>query len=302
MAVSALVAAAAAVGALVATRGTTNNRATVPSVSGKGLASAETTLAADGFRWTVVHLHRGRPGAHPGRVLGQQPPPNVRAARGSTVRLSVWLTLTDGPKVRVPDLVNMVEWQAQNAVVDRGLTSVVRGPPHQGSTYQFWKIVSQSPVPGTSLPVGSGRVTITMQEPPAIQVTARIPTSACAFVRASGIHVVAAFVITSAELRRPPIADGGPLSRQAPGSEWRLCYVRGRNVAPSYGGPPLLGGPGTRRGVRPPPLPAGPQRAIYIYYRGGSIAEVVGMSSFRFDAVEGSLPAQRFPWLSEASV
>ncbi len=301
MALSALVAAAAVVGALVAVGGIGSTRATVPSVSGEGLASAEATLAADGFHWTVVHLHRGRPGARPGRVVSQQPSPNVRAARGSTVRLSVWLSLTNGPDVRVPDLVHMVEWQAQNAIADRGLTSTLRGPPRPGSSSQYWRIVSQSPAPGTSLPVGTGRVTITVQAPPAIQVTARIPMAACAFIRTSGVHVVAAYVITSAELRRPPIADGGPLSRQAPGSEWRLCYVTGPNVAPSYGGPPMLVGPGARRGVRPPSLPRGPQRAIYVYYRSGSIAEVVGMASFRFDAVEGSLPAQRFPWLSEAS-
>ena len=300
----ALVAMALAAGVLIAVLMTGTVQSTVPSVSGKALASAEETLAADGFRWTVVHLDRGSPGAHrPGTVLSQRPSPNAQATRGSIVYLTVWLTLTNGPDVKVPDLVSTIEWQAYNAVVDRGLTAIVRGPPHRSSSsYQYWTIVSQSPAPGTLLPIGSGRVTITMKEPPAVQVTARIPTDECSFVRAPGVHLIAAFVITSAQLRRPPISDGGPLSRQSSGSEWRLCYVTGPNVDRGIGGPPSPIGPGARRKMSPPPPPAGPQRAIYIYYRSGSIAEVVGVSTIRFVAVEGTQPAQKFPWLSEASV
>jgi hypothetical protein len=293
---------ALAAGALVAVLVTGGNQTAVPSVAGKPLATAEATLASDGFRWAVVHLDRGisveRP---PGIVLRQTPAPNAHAASGSIVHLSVWLTLTNGPNVKVPNLARLDEWQAYNAVVDRGLTAIVRGPPRgRSSSYQFWTIVSQSPAPGTSLPIGLGRVTLTMQEPPAVQVLARIPAAECAFVRGPGVHLIAAFVITSAQLRRPPITDGGPLGRQAPGSEWRMCYVAGRNVDPSFGGPTPLVLPGRRHEVFPPPTPSGPRRAVNIYYRGGSIAEVVGMTTFRFVAVEGNQPAWRYPWLSEA--
>ena len=300
--VAAIASVALAIGLIVVVVSGGSRQATIPAVSGRSLASAEATLAAQGFRWKVVHLDRGDPGVHPGTVLMQQPLPRTSAASGSTVQLNVWLAMNDGPNIATPDLVGMVQWEAYNAIVDRGLTAEVLGPRRHGSNYQYWPIVSQSPKPGTALPVGSGRVTITMKEPAAIQVTAQIPTTECAFLQAPGVRVLAAYVITSEQLRRAPISDGGPLSRQAPGSEWRVCYATGRNVDPAIGGPPPLIYPGARHRVIPSPPPSGPRKAIYVYYRSGSLAEVVGLPSFRFVAVEGIDPAQQFPWLSEASV
>ena len=299
--VASFVSVALAIGVLVAVLSEGSGKE-VPAVTGRSLASAEATLAAQGFGWKVVHLDRG-PGSRPGTVLLQQPLPRTNAASGSTVQLNVWLATGNGPDVATPDLVGRVQWEAYNAIVDRGLSAVALGPRHHGSSYQYWTIVSQSPKPGTELPVGSGHVTITMEAPAAVQVTAQIPTTECAFLQAPGVRVLAAYVITSAQLRRAPISDGGPLSRQAPGSEWRVCYATGRNVDPAIGGPaPLVYPGGAARRVIPSPPPSGPRKAIYVYYRSGSLAEVVGLPSFRFVAVEGFRPAQQFPWLSEASV
>ena len=301
--VAVVASAALAIGVIVAVSGR-SRQATVPAVLGRSLAAAEATLAAQGFRWKVVHLDRVNPGTtRPGTVLMQQPLPRTNAASGSTVQLNVWLAIGNGPDVATPDLVGRVQWEAYNAIVDRGLSAVLLGPRHHGSNYQYWTIVSQSPKPGTELPVGSGHVTITMEAPAAVQVTAQIPSTECAFVQAPGVRVLAAYVITSAQLKRAPISDGGPLSRQAPGSEWRVCYATGRNVDPAIGGPPPLVYPGgAARRVIPSPPPSGPRKAIYVYYRSGSLAEVVGLPSFRFIAIEGIRPAEQFPWLSEASV
>jgi hypothetical protein len=264
--VAAIASAALAISLIVAMLPEGSRQATVPAVSGGSLASAEATLAAQGFRWKFVRLNRGNPGAtHPGTVLTQRPLPRTSAASGSTVRLNVWLAMNDGPDIATPDLVGMVQWEAYNAIVDRGLTVAVLGPRRPGSNYEYWTIVSQSPKPGIELPVGSGRVTITMKEPAAIQVTAQIPTTECAFLQAPGVRVLAAYVITSEQLRRAPISDGGPLSRQAPGSEWRVCYATGRNVDP-IGGAPLIY-PGARHSVALSPPPSGPRKAIYVYYR-----------------------------------
>jgi hypothetical protein len=125
-----------------------------------------------------------------------------------------------------------------------------------------------------------------------VHVTARIPTQECAFEAGQGVHVAAAFVITSAELRKPSMSTGDPLSRQAPGSEWKLCYVTGRNVAPAFA-PIAIHRP------LPSPPPPHLQEAIYIFYRGGSIAEVTGRTdaAFKFIAADGFEPAKRFPWL-----
>jgi PASTA domain len=301
--VAVIASAALAIGLIVVVLPEGYRKATVPAVSGRSLASAEARLAAQGFRWKVEHLDRGSPGAtHPGTVLTQRPLPRTSAASGSTVQLNVWLAMNDGPDIATPDLVGMVQWEAYNAIVDRGLTADVLGPRRPGLNYPYWTIVSQSPRPGTELPVGSGRVTITMKEPAAVQVTAQIPTTECSFLQAPGVRVLAAYVITSEQLRRAPISDTGPLSRQAPGSEWRVCYATGRNVDPAIGGPAPRIYPGASHRVIPSPPPSGPRKAIYVYYRSGSLAEVVGLPSLRFVAVEGTRPAQQFPWLSEASV
>jgi hypothetical protein len=133
-----------------------------------------------------------------------------------------------------------------------------------------------------------------------VYVIARIPTSECAFETGPGVHVDSAFVITSAELRQPSFAGNGPLERQAPGSKWKLCYVTGHNLAPAFGGPSLAD---MNRGLPSSPTRPHLNKAIYVFYRGGSIAEVIGGGgpTFKFIAREGSQPAQAFPWLRLAN-
>jgi PASTA domain len=204
-------------------------------------------------------------------VLGEFPPPRSNVRKGATVHLTVYgAGLTNGPTVRIPDLVGTLEWRAVNAIADRGLRVVVLGPRHSGSGYQFWSIVWQSPSPGTALPVGAATVEIRMQTPPAVTVTSRIPASNCASSETHTIHVIAAYTISSAQLRLAPITDGGPLSRQPSGALWRMCYVVGPDAAVGYGG----GGSANH--------------AIDVFYRNGSLAEVVGQDyPFQFKVVQG---------------
>jgi hypothetical protein len=104
-----------------------------------------------------------------------------------------------------------------------------------------------------------------MQRPPAVTVTSQIPAGDCASNLNAGDHVVAAYLISSAQLKIPPISDSGPLSRQPGNAVWRMCYVVGPNAAISYGG----GG--------------NERHALDIYYRNGALAEVIGQDiAFRF--------------------
>lgn len=245
---------------------------TVPRLGGRSLASAEASLSSIGVKWTVVHLERGPGrGRRQGVVLGQFPPPGATVRKGATIHLTVYgAGLTNGPTVRIPDLIGTLEWRAVNAIIDRGLRVVVSGPQHFGSGYQFWSIVSQSPAPGTALPVGGATVEIRMQAPPAVTVTSRIPASDCASSATRTIHVIAAYTISSAQLRFPPISDGGPLSRQPSGALWRMCYVVGPGAAVSYG----FGGSANH--------------ALDVFYRNGSLAEVDGQDyPFHFKVVGG---------------
>src|ERR1700730_17039153 len=210
--VGAILAAALAFAVVALT--TTSPRTVVPSLRGTALSSAEGSLASIGLKWTVVHRGRGTPTTRTGIVLAQVPSAGTAVKKGETIQLNVYGTLTNGPTVAIPNFVGMLEWRAENAITDRGLTPVVKGPMHAGTAYQLWTIVSQSPRPGASLPVGAGTVVIRMQGP-IVAVTARVATAPGATSEAPGIHVVAAYRISSAQLRLPPISDAGPLSRQA---------------------------------------------------------------------------------------
>jgi len=257
-------------GSVALIHATTSNSAVVPMIEGKPLAVAEDALSSNGLHWSVVHLNRAMPRTRHAVVLVQNPAAGSSAAKGSTIQLTVYglMPSVNGPTVRTPNLVGMVQWIASNAIFDRGLTPIVVGPTHEGSRFRYWTIVSQSPRPGTALRVGQGSVVIRTQEPPPIAVASRLPVSACASSKASGTRVEAAYLISSAQLKRAPISDAGPLSRQAPGSLWRLCYVTGPHVI---------------QGLGPPGSPAwGPPEAIYVFYRNGMIAEEAGMYSIRF--------------------
>jgi hypothetical protein len=243
----------------------------VPSLGGKPLAAAEDALASAGLKWTIYHQnHSPAISPHQGIVLTQSPVSGSRVKKGATIRVTVYGTLlTNGPTVKLPNLVGMLEWRAVNAIADRGLRPVVLGLGTSGAMAQLWTIESQSPAPGTALAVGASSVVVRAQ-PQVIYVTSRVATSACASSESRGIHVVAAYMISSAQLRAP-IFGGGTLSRQAPSSLWRMCYVTGPHVMEQTG---------------PPGTPAwGPSNAIYIFYRNGMIAEALGKTDFQIEVV-----------------
>jgi hypothetical protein len=165
----------------------------VPNLVGKSLASADDTLSSLTLKVTVIHLGLGTPDARQGTVLAQVPSSGTAVRKGATVQVNVYGALTNGPTVRIPNLIGMLEWRASNVIVNRGLTPVVRGPAHSGAGYQYWKIVAQTPRPGTALDVGAGTVAIWMQAPSPVTVTSRISTSACTSLEATNhVHVVAA--------------------------------------------------------------------------------------------------------------
>jgi hypothetical protein len=244
------------------------SRVEVPNLGGKALGSAELRLTSLGLKSTVVHLSHGSGAVHEGIVLAQAPTPGSSVSGGSAIQLVVYGTwLAAGPTVKVPDLIGMLEWRAVNAIADRGLKPVEVLPKHLGSDSQFWKVESQSPTPGAALLVGVGHVVVRMRAP-VIAVTSQIPTSACQSSGGPGIRVVEAFMISSAQLKQPPISDAGPLSRQAPDSLWKMCYVTGAHVYEQFG---------------PPGTPSwGPPKAIYVYYRNGSLAEATASNYFQF--------------------
>jgi PASTA domain len=135
-------------------------------------------------------------------------------------------------------------------------------------------IVSQRPSPGTAVARGSvvyiavdSSGSERRQLTNLIHVSTRLPVSACDSANGPGVRVVAAFEITSAQLKRPPLSDSGPLSRQPPGARWRLCYVVGPNAWVSYG-----------------PVTSHATHAVWIYYRNGALAEVNSnlATSYRF--------------------
>ena len=140
----------------------------------------------------------------------------------------------------------------------------------------------QSPSAGTVVATGSA-VSITYVEPPRlgidpppssatpITVTSRMASSVCSSSEGPGVHVVAAYRISSAQLKMPPISDRGPLSRQSSSAVWKMCYVVGPHVAVSYG----LG-------------PSHADYAVWIFYRSGSLAEVgASESPYRFVVSSG---------------
>jgi hypothetical protein len=139
-------------------------------------------------------------------------------------------------------------------------------------------IISQTPPAGTVVSRRSV-VDITAVATPLhrrqtnpIHVVAQLPASACSSAKGPGVRVISAFEITSAELRLPPLSDRGSLSRQAPDSRWLMCYVAGPDAWVSYG-----------------PVASHANRAVWIYYRNGSLAEVYATlaSSYRFKVATG---------------
>jgi beta-lactam-binding protein with PASTA domain/predicted Ser/Thr protein kinase len=105
--VALLLAAAIAVAIFLLTAG---NQVTVPSVVGKPVKTATTTLTRAGFKVKVAHARSNRP---QGVVIRENPAANASVNQGSTIRL----TVSAGPgNVTVPQLKDMPLAQAESAI------------------------------------------------------------------------------------------------------------------------------------------------------------------------------------------
>ena len=99
-------------------------------------------------------------------------------------------------------------------------------------------------------------------------VLSRQPTSICGTAPTNdpymyqGVHVIAAFDVTAAQLLATPYDGGNHLDRVPARPRFTECYVSGANVAPSYG--PTRGPPATT--------------AIWVLYHSGSQFMVFGGS------------------------
>jgi eukaryotic-like serine/threonine-protein kinase len=127
---------------------------TVPDLVGSNVDDARDQLEEAGLTADVTREESER---EPGTVLRQDPAPNTRADRGSTVRIVVARERSD---VAVPDVVGRSESEAAAAIAAAGLEVNVRETdvtrPSQDGVVQ-----RQSPSSGSRLERGR-RVTITV--------------------------------------------------------------------------------------------------------------------------------------------
>jgi len=118
----------------------------VPNLIGMNNEDANDTLAAVTLQIGNV-TYRFEPNTPPGIILEQNPPPGTVVNVGSAVDLVMSLAV-------VPDVVGLNKAQAYNLLAERGLVIGI-------STYEYSQtiptatVISQSPAPGTRLPVGS---------------------------------------------------------------------------------------------------------------------------------------------------
>jgi serine/threonine-protein kinase len=127
--------------------------ASVPEVSGESQANATATLAAAGFKVTVVKREVAEPAA--GTVISQSPEASSQLKVGGQVTI----TVAQAPKqLPVPSVVGQSEAQAQAALIGAGYASHTVSRTVTESS-KVGMVVQQSPGAG-SRPTGSKVVTI----------------------------------------------------------------------------------------------------------------------------------------------
>jgi len=118
----------------------------VPNVTGMAGTQAVGVLRHAGFVVAVVHTFSTR--VHAGNVIATHPGPDVPLQPGKTVQLVV----SEGAPVAVPALGNLSFAQAENRILQAGLTVVA---VHGSTGSHHWRTV---PAAGTLVPKGSSVV------------------------------------------------------------------------------------------------------------------------------------------------
>jgi serine/threonine-protein kinase len=133
------------------------SKISVPTVVGVDRAAAEAKLRQDGFTVDVVPRTSDRP---KGEVLGQDPTGGTKAAKGSTVTL----TVSDGPELRtVPAVVGLTYDEAARRVRRAGFKVDRRS--QTSDTIAQGLVIAASPPEGSDRPRG-GTVTLTVSTGP----------------------------------------------------------------------------------------------------------------------------------------
>jgi len=129
------------------------SKAPVPNVVGKPVASALGILHDAGFQTQTEHVTFDVP---KNLVIRQDPQPSVKAAKGTTITL----TVSDGPGAKsVPDVTGKGRRTARRALTDAGFK--VQEQTATSDTVGKDHVVSTSPGPGQQADVGS-TVTVTV--------------------------------------------------------------------------------------------------------------------------------------------
>lgn len=144
----------------------------VPKVVGDTAPNAEGKLQTAGFRWKISEQPSEQ--TAPGVVTGQDPAGDVKAEKGSEVTITV---SSGKPKVAVPALIGRPEAEAQDMIVQAGLTKTYVNYQDY-TTVPPGAVISQEPKPGTMVEKGT-TVYIAVRNPqPPTATPARAPTPA----------------------------------------------------------------------------------------------------------------------------
>ncbi|MDU2354338.1 MAG: Stk1 family PASTA domain-containing Ser/Thr kinase, partial [Anaerococcus sp.] len=138
-------------GAIYFFRNRTNNQVVVevPTVINLDQEQAFNELERRGLKPNILSSEQSDE-YEKGKVMSQDPTPNSKANRGSTVNL----VISEGREVEVPDLKNMTISQAEETLKEKGLKL---GRTNSSSSDEVEKdlIINQNPSPNTKLQTGT---------------------------------------------------------------------------------------------------------------------------------------------------
>jgi serine/threonine-protein kinase len=180
---------------------------TVPNVVGKTFDEANTQLTQLGL--TVQRVDQETPDQPANTVLATNPPADAKAARGSTIQVTVSVE----PPVDVPNVVGQEQTAAQTALQNAGFTVAVTPVPTNAQPPGT--VVATDPAGGTKAPKGS---TVQMQvatPPPAVAIPSVIGQpagTAGQTLQAAGFNVV----INGCATQTTPIVSQTPGGGEAP--------------------------------------------------------------------------------------
>ncbi len=191
-----------------------------PNFQGLSLEEAEAT--ADDYGLVVRVTSVETDDADPGTVLSQQPPPGEAVPVGSTIELAVAVAT---PTVAVPDIIDLPEADALQALSDAGLSAGTRSQASD-ATIVAGNVISSMPVAATEVARGSAVAyvvstgpalvavpdIIDLPEADALQALSDAGLSAGTRSQASDATIVAGNVISSMPVAATEVARGSAVA------------------------------------------------------------------------------------------